>query len=78
MPKIINLNQNEIEKNIINIVNEYSSENEGISKTEVARKYTERHGNSQTTIWEYMLEMIESGKIVLRQTKKKQKRLFIP
>jgi len=35
-------------------------------------------GTSKTTIWDFILDMIESGKIELRKTKKIQQALFIP
>ena len=72
------MNGEEIERNIIEIVTEYNSNPNGISKTELTRIYTERFGTSKTTIWEYMRDMIESGKIELRKTKKLQQTLFIP
>ena len=72
------MNGEEIERNIIEIVSEHNSNPNGITKTELTRIYTERFGTSKTTIWEYMRDMIESGKIELRKTKKLQQTLFIP
>jgi len=75
---IIDMKDEEIEKKIIQIVEEYNSNPNGITKTELSRIYTERWGTSKTTIWTFILDMIESGKIELRQTKKIQSALFIP
>jgi hypothetical protein len=72
------MDDKEIEHNIIAIVNEFGSEPHGMSKTELTRIYTERWGTSKTTIWEYIFELINMGKLELRKTKKQQKTLFIP
>jgi len=72
------LNDEEIEEKISQIVKEHNSNPKGITKTELTRTFTERWGTSQTTIWDYVRDMIESGKIELRQTKKIQSSLFIP
>jgi hypothetical protein len=72
------LNEKEIEKKIIQIVSEHNSNPNGITKTELTRIYTEKWGTSKTTIWDYILDMIESGKIELRKTKKIQHSLFVP
>lgn len=71
------MSESEIYKNILSIIEEYNSKINGISKTELTRIYTERFGTSKTTIWEYMLDLINSGKIELRKTKKKQYSLFL-
>ena len=68
----------EIEKKITQIVEEYNLTPNGITKTELSRIFSERWGTSKTTIWTFILDMIESGKIDLRQTKKVQRALFIP
>ena len=73
---IIDMKDEEIEKKITQVVQEHNLN--GITKTELARTFTERWGTSNTTIWDYILDMIESGKIELRQTKKIQSTLFIP
>ena len=71
------MNDEEIEKKIIDIVKEHS-EPKGISKTELTRIFTERWGTSKTTIWDYILDMIDSGKIELRKTTKHYGALFVP
>lgn len=68
----------EIEKKITEIVREHNSNPCGITKTELTRIFTQRWGTSKTTIWDYIIDMIESGKIELRKTKKIQSTLFIP
>jgi len=72
------LDEKDIEKKITEIVEQYTTQPHGISKTELTRIYTEKWGTSKTTIWDYILDMIDSGKIELRMTKKKQNTLFIP
>ena len=72
------MNEKEIEKKIIDIVRESNSNPHGISKTELTRIFTERWGTSQTTIWGYIFDMIDSGKIELKKTKKIQSTLFVP
>ena len=67
-----------IEGKIIEIISEYTSSKDGITKTELTRIYTEKWGTSKTTIWDYIMDMIESGQIELRLTKKVQRSLFIP
>ena len=72
------MNDNEIYEKILSIVRENKSDTKGITKTELTRIYTEKFGTSKTTIWEYMKDLIDSGKIELRKTKIKQHALFIP
>jgi uncharacterized membrane protein len=72
------LNDEEIEKKIIQIISEHTSNLHGITKTELARIFSERWGTSKTTIWTYIQDLIESGQIELRKTKKIQSALFIP
>ncbi len=72
------MNDEEIEKNILQIVQESNSNPHGITKTELTRIYSEKWGTSKTTIWDYIVDMIETGKIELRKTKKIQSALFIP
>ena len=72
------MNDKEIEEKIIQIISEYGSNQNGITKTELTRIFTEKWGTSKTTIWDYIMDMIESGKIELRLTKKVQSTLFIP
>lgn len=74
----IDLNDEEIEEKITQIVKEHNSNPNGITKTELARIFVKRWGTSGTTIWDYIVDMIESGKIELRQTKKIRSTLFIP
>ena len=68
----------DIEKKIILIVTEHTSNPHGITKTELTRIFTERWGTSKTTVWDYIRDLIDSGKIELRLTKKQQRSLFIP
>ena len=68
----------DIEKKIIQIVKEYTSNPHGITKTELTRIFAERWGTSKTTVWDYIRDLIDSGKIELRRTKKTQHSLFIP
>lgn len=72
------MSDNEIYRKILSIIKEHNSYPNGITKTELTRIYTERFGTSKTTIWEYMRDLIDSGKIELRKTKIKQHALFIP
>jgi hypothetical protein len=68
----------EIEGKIIQIIKEHNSTPHGITKTELTRIFTERWGTGKTTIWNYIVDMIEAGQIELRKTKKIQSTLFIP
>ena len=72
------LNDREIEKKIIQIVQEHTSDPHGITKTELTRIFAERWGTSKTTLWDYIRDLVDSGEIELRLTKKKQRSLFIP
>jgi hypothetical protein len=72
------MNDNEIYENILNIVKEHSSALKGISKSEVTRIYSEKHGTSKTTIWDYILDLIDSGKLESRKSSKLQHKLFLP
>ena len=72
------MNDNEIYEKILSIIQENKSDTNGITKTELTRIYTEKFGTSKTTIWEYIRDLIDSGKIELRKTKIKQHALFIP
>lgn len=72
------MNDNDIEKKIVQIVKEHTSNPKGITKTEVARIFTQRWGTSKSTTWDYIRDLIDSGEIELRQTKKQQSTLFIP
>jgi len=72
------MDDKEIEHKILQIVQDHNSNTHGITKTELTRIFTEKWGTSKTTIWDYIMDMIESGKIELRKTKKIQCALFIP
>ncbi len=72
------LNDREIEKKIIQIVQEHASDPHGITKTELTRIFAERWGTSKTTLWDYIRDLVDSGEIELRLTKKQQRSLFIP
>ena len=48
----------------------HSDTEDGMEKwAEINRIYSEKWGTSKTTIWDYIMDMIESGKIELRKTK---------
>jgi len=72
------MNEKEIYKNILSIIKEHNSNPKGISKSELTRIYSERHGTSKTTIWDYILDLIDSGKIESRKLGKVQQSLFLP
>ena len=72
------MNEEEIYDNILTIVKKYGSDSKGISKTEVTRIYTEQHGTSKTTIWDYILDLINSGKLEFKKVGKVQHNLFYP
>jgi len=72
----MSLKEAEIQEKILQIVSENDSNANGITKTELSRVFTERWGTSKTTIWDYMEDMIDSGKIELRLIKKQQRALF--
>ena len=73
----MSLKEEEIHEKILQLVYENNSKPNGITKTELARVFTERWGTSRTTIWDYMVDLIDSGKIELRRGKKRQHALFI-
>ena len=75
---VIDMNEEEIYNNILAIVKKYGSDSKGISKTEVTRIYTEKHGTSNTTIWDYILDLINSGKLEFKKVGKVQHNLFYP
>ena len=72
------MNDQEIYDNIVDIVKKYGSDSKGISKTEVTRIYTEKHCTSKTTIWDYILDLINSGKLEFKKVGKVQHKLFLP
>lgn len=72
------MNAREIEEKIIQIVQENNSNPKGITKTELARVFIDRWGSSKNTIWDYILDLIDSGKIELRKNhRKNQHTLFV-
>ena len=72
------MDDQEIYDNIVNIVKKHGSDQTGISKTEVTRIYTEKHGTSKTTTWDYILDLINSGKLEFKKVGKVQHKLFLP
>ena len=71
------MSEQEIYENLISIVSEESSNPKGITKTQLARIYGERFGTSHTTVWDYMQDLIDNGKLELRKTNKHQRTLFL-
>lgn len=71
------MNEAEINKKIIQIVKENNSNPKGITKTELARIFVERWGTSKNTIWDHILDLIDSDKIELRKVTKHQPTLFL-
>ena len=72
------MNAREIEEKIIQIVQENNSNPKGITKTELARIFIDRWGSSKNTIWDCILDLIDSGKIELRKNhRKNQHALFV-
>jgi len=67
----------EINTKLIQIVKESCSNPKGITKTELARIFIERWGSSRSTIWDYILDLVDSGKIELRKVSKQQEALFL-
>ena len=75
---IIDMNDEEIYDNILNIVEKYGPDSKGISKTEVTRIYTEKHGTSKTTIWDYIIDLINLGKLEFKKVGKVQHKVSLP
>ena len=71
------MSEQKIYENLLSIVNEESSNPKGITKTQLARIYGERFGTSHTTVWDYMQDLIDNGKLELRKTNKHQRTLFL-
>jgi len=71
------MNEVEINTKLIQIIKENNSNPKGITKTELARIFIERWGSSRSTIWDYILDLIDSGKIELRKVSKQQQALFL-
>ena len=71
------MNELEMENRIIQIVSEHNSNPYGITKSELARIFIERWGSSRSTLWDYIRDLIDAGKIELRKVKNKQHSLFM-
>ena len=71
------MDDDEIYRNILRAVEEHQSDPKGITKTELARIYSQRWGNSQSVIWDYIRDLIDENKIVLKTRTRKQQTLFI-
>ena len=67
----------EIKTKLIQIVKENNSNPKGITKTELARIFVERWGSSKNMIWDYILDLIDSGKVEFRKVTKQQHALFL-
>ncbi len=67
----------EINTKLIQIIKENNSNPKGITKSELARIFIERWGSSRSTIWGYILDLIDSGIIELRKVTKQQQTLFL-
>ena len=67
----------EINTKLIQIIKESNSNPKGITKSELARIFIERWGSSRSTIWDYILDLIDSGIIELRKVTKQQHALFL-
>jgi len=74
---IIKLDDNKINQNILEIIREHQLDPKGITKTELTRIYSQRHGTSKSVIWEYIRDLHEDNKIILKPRTKKQQTLFI-
>ena len=57
------MNELEMENRIIQIVSEHNSNPYGITKNELARIFIERWGSSRSTLWDYIRDLIDAGKI---------------
>jgi predicted transcriptional regulator len=71
------MNEVEVNNKIIQIIKENNSNPKGITKTELARIFVERWGTSKNTIWEGIIDLIDSGKIELKIITKRQQTLFL-
>lgn len=71
------MDESEIEIRLIQIVKEHNSNPYGITKSELARIFISRWGSSRSTLWDYIRDLIDSGKIELRKVKKQQHSLFM-
>ena len=70
------MNEVEIREKIIQIVQENNSNPKGITKTELSRIFVDRWGSSKNTIWDHIIDLVNSGKIELRKVAKQQHALF--
>jgi hypothetical protein len=71
------LNDNQIYENILKIIEEHQLDPKGITKTELTRIYSQKHGTSKSVIWDYIRDLLEDDKIILKIRTKKQQTLFI-
>ena len=71
------MNDKEINAKLIEIVKENNSKPKGITKTELARIFIERWGSSKNMIWDYIIDLIDSGKVEFRKVTKQQHALFL-
>jgi hypothetical protein len=77
MQIIIMLNESQIYENILKIIEEHQLDPKGITKTELTRIYSQKHGTSKSVIWDYIRDLLEDNKIILKARTKKQQTLFI-
>ena len=71
------LDDNQIYENILKIIEEHQLDPKGITKTELTRIYSQKHGTSKSVIWDYIRDLLEEDKIILKTRTKKQQTLFI-
>ena len=77
MQIIIMLNESQIYENILKIIEEHQLDPKGITKTELTRIYSQKHGTSKSVIWDYIRDLLDDNKIILKARTKKQQTLFI-
>ena len=77
MQIIIMLNESQIYENILKIIKEHQLDPKGITKTELTRIYSQKYGTSKSVIWDYIRDLLEYNKIILKTRTKKQQTLFI-
>jgi len=77
MQIIIMLNESQIYENILKIIKEHQLDPKGITKTELTRIYSQKHGTSKSVIWDYIRDLLDDNKIILKARTKKQQTLFI-
>ena len=71
------LDDSQIYENILKIIEEHQLDPKGIPKTELTRIYSQKHGTSKSVIWDYIRDLLEEDKIILKTRTKKQQTLFI-